>query len=163
MCCICLVFVVFFFSSRRRHTRCQSVTGVQTCALPISLVAAFVAGGLVGWGVSTRVGHGRWRGGPGEFGGGPPFGPRGVHSFLKRELDLTPAQEDSVRAVFERHRPQMEALWRVTRPRFDSLRAAVDSEIAAQLTPAQRTRWQEMMRRMNDRPQRGAPPSPHDP
>src|SRR5207249_7887021 len=63
-----------------------------------SLVAAFVAGGLVGWGVSTRVGHGRWRGGPGEFGGGPPFGPRGVHSFLKRELDLTPAQEDSVRA-----------------------------------------------------------------
>src|SRR3546814_7330822 len=32
------VFVVcfFFFSSRRRHTRCALVTGVQTCALPIS-------------------------------------------------------------------------------------------------------------------------------
>src|SRR3546814_1511764 len=28
-CCI------FFFSSRRRHTRCALVTGVQTCALPI--------------------------------------------------------------------------------------------------------------------------------
>src|SRR6184192_1460768 len=26
----------FFFSSRRRHTRCRLVTGVQTCALPIS-------------------------------------------------------------------------------------------------------------------------------
>src|SRR3546814_6474531 len=25
-----------FFSSRRRHTRCALVTGVQTCALPIS-------------------------------------------------------------------------------------------------------------------------------
>src|SRR3546814_9724283 len=25
---------VFFFSSRRRHTRCALVTGVQTCALP---------------------------------------------------------------------------------------------------------------------------------
>src|SRR3546814_7923880 len=25
----------FFFSSRRRHTRCALVTGVQTCALPI--------------------------------------------------------------------------------------------------------------------------------
>src|SRR3546814_6328882 len=25
----------FFFSSRRRHTRCSLVTGVQTCALPI--------------------------------------------------------------------------------------------------------------------------------
>src|SRR3546814_11810290 len=29
-------FTVFFFSSRRRHTRCALVTGVQTCALPIS-------------------------------------------------------------------------------------------------------------------------------
>src|SRR3546814_18420262 len=26
---------VFFFTSRRRHTRCALVTGVQTCALPI--------------------------------------------------------------------------------------------------------------------------------
>src|SRR3546814_5487865 len=50
-CCVCcvLTFVLsvyirsvtiffyfcFFFSSRRRHTRCALVTGVQTCALPI--------------------------------------------------------------------------------------------------------------------------------
>src|SRR3546814_2786867 len=27
--------ICFFFSSRRRHTRCALVTGVQTCALPI--------------------------------------------------------------------------------------------------------------------------------
>src|SRR3546814_6958473 len=31
-CCFC---ILFFFSSRRRHTRCALVTGVQTCALPI--------------------------------------------------------------------------------------------------------------------------------
>src|SRR3546814_5144544 len=30
-----MFFVYFFFSSRRRHTRCALVTGVQTCALPI--------------------------------------------------------------------------------------------------------------------------------
>src|SRR3546814_4387127 len=30
-----LRLVVFFFSSRRRHTSCALVTGVQTCALPI--------------------------------------------------------------------------------------------------------------------------------
>src|SRR3546814_124402 len=36
-CCVHVVFCyVFFFSSRRRHTRCALVTGVQTCALPIS-------------------------------------------------------------------------------------------------------------------------------
>src|SRR3546814_6802993 len=38
---VCLMdlfcFVLCFcFSSRRRHTRCALVTGVQTCALPIS-------------------------------------------------------------------------------------------------------------------------------
>src|SRR3546814_8198114 len=29
------VYIIFFLSSRRRHTRCALVTGVQTCALPI--------------------------------------------------------------------------------------------------------------------------------
>src|SRR3546814_7786853 len=33
----------FFFSSRRRHTRCALVTGVQTCALPILVGEAFEA------------------------------------------------------------------------------------------------------------------------
>src|SRR3546814_7094044 len=36
--------IFFFFSSRRRHTRCALVTGVQTCALPI----CFQAGGTRG-------------------------------------------------------------------------------------------------------------------
>src|SRR3546814_5038351 len=31
------IMIMFFFSSRRRHTRCALVTGVQTCALPISV------------------------------------------------------------------------------------------------------------------------------
>src|SRR3546814_12538661 len=30
------MYCAFFFASRRRHTRCALVTGVQTCALPIS-------------------------------------------------------------------------------------------------------------------------------
>src|SRR3546814_10456888 len=43
-----IVFFLFFFSSRRRHTRCALVTGVQTCALPISISALFFAGVLPG-------------------------------------------------------------------------------------------------------------------
>src|SRR3546814_1931340 len=31
------IFLLVFFSSRIRHTRCALVTGVQTCALPILL------------------------------------------------------------------------------------------------------------------------------
>src|SRR3546814_10817974 len=44
MSCRCVllcsfVYSFFFFSSRRRHTRCALVTGVQTCALPIYMEA----------------------------------------------------------------------------------------------------------------------------
>src|SRR3546814_20972377 len=42
----------FFVSSRRRHTRCALVTGVQTCALPI-----FASAGL-----PAPVANGGWRG-----------------------------------------------------------------------------------------------------
>src|SRR3546814_3225353 len=38
------VSILFFFSSRRRHTRCALVTGVQTCALPISAPFAALPG-----------------------------------------------------------------------------------------------------------------------
>src|SRR3546814_6971441 len=50
-----------FFSSRRRHTRCALVTGVQTCALPISYPfvtssSATAAGACTGSGVGpTRI------------------------------------------------------------------------------------------------------------
>src|SRR3546814_7014442 len=40
----------FFFSSRRRHTRCALVTGVQTCALPISVQRHVSASGIGVWG-----------------------------------------------------------------------------------------------------------------
>src|SRR3546814_7655957 len=40
---------LFFFSSRRRHTRCALVTGVQTCALPIST-------GKSNWGMAGAIG-----------------------------------------------------------------------------------------------------------
>src|SRR3546814_10619703 len=33
-----ILYVYFFFSSRRLHTRCALVTGVQTCALPILIL-----------------------------------------------------------------------------------------------------------------------------
>src|SRR3546814_18932609 len=47
-----LCFVLFvFFSSRRRHTRCALVTGVQTCALPIF----FALGTIDGLAARARV------------------------------------------------------------------------------------------------------------
>src|SRR3546814_4274914 len=47
MCDFC-VYLFFFFSSRRRHTRCALVNGVQTCALPIfNAVLSGLLGGSV--------------------------------------------------------------------------------------------------------------------
>src|SRR3546814_13833829 len=43
---------IFFFSSRRRHTSCALVTGVQTCALPISTVKKR----FTTWGVGLEIG-----------------------------------------------------------------------------------------------------------
>src|SRR3546814_5203145 len=39
---VLFVCLVFFVSSRRRHTSCALVTGVQTCALPIFSVDRFL-------------------------------------------------------------------------------------------------------------------------
>src|SRR3546814_15605394 len=40
--------LIFFFSSRRRHTSCALVTGVQTCALPIYSHSAGIDAGSTG-------------------------------------------------------------------------------------------------------------------
>src|SRR3546814_9195851 len=51
--CRLITAVFCFFSSRRRHTRCALVTGVQTCALPIflngNLLSALSGAGLKGF------------------------------------------------------------------------------------------------------------------
>src|SRR3546814_13168340 len=46
------MFFIFFFSSRRRHTRCALVTGVQTCALPICSGMSGIAEVLLNLGYS---------------------------------------------------------------------------------------------------------------
>src|SRR3546814_15722138 len=54
-----MVLEFFFFSSRRRHTRCALVTGVQTCALPILhrlLYLLLFALPLSGWLMSSAKG-----------------------------------------------------------------------------------------------------------
>jgi len=104
------------------------------------LAAVFIAGGLAGWGgheVSDRDGHR----------GGGRRGPDALVAYLSRELDLSPAQRDSVRAIFARHRPETDALWAQVRPRFDSLKTRLRAEIDAQLTADQRAKHQQLIDR----------------
>src|SRR5438445_212795 len=87
----------------------------------VALFATFAAGGLLGWAVGTRA-HGGGPRGWASRGGGPP-GPDGMVGFLSERLDLTAAQRDSVRAILERHRADLEKIWQEVHPRFDSVRS----------------------------------------
>src|SRR3989441_3023613 len=122
------------------------------------LAAVFVAGGLAGWGgreAAERDGR------------GPRHGPDALVAYLSRELDLSPAQRDSVRAIIARHRPETDSLWARVRPRFDSIKARMRIEIDAQLTPEQRTRHQQLIdraehhRREREDSAKGAPGERH--
>src|SRR3546814_9587342 len=79
---------MFFFSSRRRHTRCALVTGVQTCALPIS------SGGLGSYGeASLRGSSGRQvrillDGLPLDTGGGDATSLSLISPFLLERVDV---------------------------------------------------------------------------
>src|SRR5881394_4612911 len=101
------------------------------------LAAVFVAGGLAGWGGREAVER---------DGRGPRRGPDAMVAYLSRELDLSSAQRDSVRAIFARHRPETDSLWARVRPRFDSIKARIRGEIDAQLTPAQRARHEQLIK-----------------
>src|SRR3546814_4280057 len=54
-------FCIFFFSSRRRHTRCALVTGVQTCALPIHINDEFTASLVISRCHISPAGGLRWK------------------------------------------------------------------------------------------------------
>jgi len=56
-------------------------------------------------------------------------------------------QRDSVRAILQRHRTRMTAVWETVRPRFDSMRAQMDSEVARELSPEQKAKYRDHVTR----------------
>jgi hypothetical protein len=66
---------------------------------------------------------------------------------LNEELRLTPAQSDTVRAVLQRHWTKMSAVWEAVRPRFDTLRAEMDAEVARHLTAEQQAKYRDHVTR----------------
>lgn len=101
------------------------------------LAAVFAAGGLAGWGGHEAAGRDDHR--PRRR------GPDAMVNYLTRELELSDAQRDSVRAIFTRHRPETDSLWARVRPRFDSIKTRMRAEIDAQLTPEQRVQHQQLI------------------
>jgi len=100
------------------------------------LLATFVAGAAVGAGARTMWARRAARHGPDHFLG-----------VLTQELRLTPLQHDSVGAVIWRHWHRTNALWDSLKPRFDSVRANMDSEVVRLLTPDQATKYRDHVTR----------------
>lgn len=106
------------------------------------LVSALLLGIGLGVAGSAWAREGHWMGSS-----GPDRKPAGYLTRLSEELDLTPVQRDSVAAVLERYGPQMDSVWAEVRPRFETVRAAMRSEIERQLTPEQQRKYEEMRRK----------------
>jgi Spy/CpxP family protein refolding chaperone len=92
------------------------------------------------WGIAGHREPGGPRGGPGEEPGGPGImRPDRLLGHLERALDLTPEQQDRIRAVLDRTRVQAEALHESTHAQIESL-----------LTVEQRARWRAMEERYRE-------------
>ena len=112
------------------------------------LAAVFLAGGLLGGAVVRMLPM-----------GGPSRDPNAMLTHMTQELDLTGPQQDSIRAILDRYRPAMDSAWAEVRPRIETVRARVRSDIAAQLTPEQRAKYDAMMKR-HDEARQGTPHRP---
>ncbi len=105
------------------------------------LVTVFALGAMAG-----GIGSSMAEKGQSKSGRGRP-GRDGYVERLNAELELSPAQADSVRVILQRYEPTMDSLWRELRPRFDSLRVGVRPEILSRLTVEQQRKYQEMLDR----------------
>lgn len=105
------------------------------------LFAVFGAGGVVGGVVSAA-----WGDSPRRV-SSEPHHRTSYAERLQAELVLSVLQRDSIDAILARRKEQMDAIWRDIRPRFETLRTAIRTEIMAQLTDDQRTRYQELIER----------------
>jgi Spy/CpxP family protein refolding chaperone len=83
-----------------------------------------------------------------------PRGPWPLH-----QLDLSDEQRARVRDIFERHRPELDALLRDSFPQVRAIHERIDSEIRELLTPEQRDRF-DRIKKSRPFPPPGLPPPP---
>lgn len=126
------------------------------------LAAIFLVGGITGASIARMFfHHHRW---------GPPVRPHEmvsqVRSHLRERLDLTPAQVEKIDPLIEKLGDEMWAIHRDTMQRVGKLMDSTQDKIAAQLTPDQRRKLEQLKlereSRMHDRPMpfHGGPPGP---
>src|SRR3546814_3676330 len=112
----------FFFSSRRRHTSCALVTGVQTCALPIFLTRALIVTGtdtgigktIFAAGVAGMLGGWYWKPVQAGTDEGTDSETTAHLSGLPRERILPEAYRLATPARSEEHTSELQSLMRIS-------------------------------------------------
>lgn len=123
-----------------------------------ALVVTFLLGGAAGAGVHAsfdrRHPHPRWdqKGPNGEKRLPPPF----------EELSLTAEQRTEAQTVFEKYKPQFDAVFQDSMPKMKSLRDAMEAELAPILTDEQKTKLDALKKKHPPRfgPGGEGPPPP---
>jgi Spy/CpxP family protein refolding chaperone len=115
----------------------------STRTATLLLLAAFALGAVAGIG-GVALYHRST--GPGRPGGGS-----GYLTQLAKDLDLSSVQRDSVGAILKHYEPRMDSIWQDIRPKFETMRAALRSDINAQLTPDQQRKYTELLERRDAR------------
>ena len=103
------------------------------------LLGAFGVGTAFGGAVSTA-----WSDDEGRNRHG---GHKRYSEMMAAELGLSDSQRDSVAAILETSRPEMCAIWQEYRPRFETLRQNIRSQIRELLNDEQRVLHQGLMAR----------------
>jgi Spy/CpxP family protein refolding chaperone len=70
-------------------------------------------------------------------------------TLMDDELKLTPAQRDTIRAIFSRSQPQVDAAWHAARAQVYATIEHVISQVAAQLDSVQRVRFYELVEQVH--------------
>lgn len=108
------------------------------------LLASFAAGVAVGGVASSVLTDHR-----ADRGSGSRHAETSFLQHLDRDLQLTPAQHDSVATILKRYDEPMRQLWRTERRGFDSLRVQVRGDISRVLSDQQRVQFDRINQRMD--------------
>lgn len=95
---------------------------------------------------------------------GPPGGPARRERILRhmtRELELNDNQVQQIRVIMEETGSKIQELRKQHRPEFDAIRTESHDRIRKVLTPQQAVKFEEMVKKFEERRKRGdAPPPP---
>lgn len=110
-------------------------------------IAVFLAGGLCGSAITLRVMKGP------RPEGRPPFRVE-IMGRLEKNLDLTEAQKEKIRPIVQRTQEEAQRLRRENVKDLAAVMERMHAELAAELTPEQRVKLEEMRKKFHERAER---------